>query len=306
MSKKVSIIIPVFQAENTIENCLNSVVNQNYKNIDVWVIIDGSTDDSEKICNKFETEYDFIHVVIQKNSGAASARNRGLQLATGDYVYFLDSDDEIMLNCIERLVQNMVICDLLIFEFQSQNTKLDVKKGNLKPEFWDKQQTLERMFNVNNRKRKPCSGYLWNKLFKLNIIKNNHIKFDQAAIMWEDMLFCCSYLVFANNILYLPEILYKYNNNSFSISHSLNGAGYRNWIKTAEKVSHVIKSNFNFFFQDFMGVFANLAMEYIIFCKHNHQTVDQSLLVIVNKYRKKLRKKFYFRFLFYKFFALLH
>jgi len=104
LQKKVSIIITVYNMEKYIKKCLDSVVNQTYSNIEIILINDGSTDNSEKIIKSYEKEYNNIKVISQVNSGPAIAKNVGLDNANGEYIMILDADDWIENNFIEKLM----------------------------------------------------------------------------------------------------------------------------------------------------------------------------------------------------------
>lgn len=126
---KVSIIVPVYNVENYLDKCLNSLVNQTFKDIEILVINDGSTDNSQSIIDKYQSLYpDLLNSFKKENGGQGSARNLGLEYATGDYISFVDSDDWLDLDFIEKLytsaIQNnsdIVICDM--FDYCDDGTK---------------------------------------------------------------------------------------------------------------------------------------------------------------------------------------
>ena len=117
MESKISIIIPVYNAEKTLYKCLESLILQKYKNIEIILINDKSTDKSEEICIEFARKYNFIkYISNQNNLGVSATRNRGLQEATGEYIMFVDSDDWVDYN----------YCDCLLNELKSHNTQLAI------------------------------------------------------------------------------------------------------------------------------------------------------------------------------------
>ena len=101
--KKVSVIVPVYNAEKYLEKCVNSIVNQTYKNLEIILINDGSKDNSLALCKKFNADARVV-VIDQENRGAAGARNSGISVATGDYISFVDADDWVENSFIEKLV----------------------------------------------------------------------------------------------------------------------------------------------------------------------------------------------------------
>ena len=124
--KKISIIVPVYQAEKYISKCIESIVNQTYKNLEIILIDDGSTDRSGEICDEYGKKDNRIVVVHNKNKGVSVARNCGLDIATGDYITFVDSDDYIdlqmyseMMKVVEKYSCDVVMCDC-IKEFEKK------------------------------------------------------------------------------------------------------------------------------------------------------------------------------------------
>ena len=104
---KISIIIPVYNVEQYLEQCLDSILRQTYKNYEIILVDDGSSDNSGVICDKFAFKYSFIHVIHKTNGGLSSARNAGLDVATGSYVLFVDSDDYIGENAISQIISTV-------------------------------------------------------------------------------------------------------------------------------------------------------------------------------------------------------
>lgn len=105
MNIKISIIIPVYNGEKTIERCINSIINNNYENIEIIVINDGSNDRTLEILEKIKKVEKRLKVISQKNSGVSAARNLGIKNSTGDYIYFMDADDYIEENCIKTVMK---------------------------------------------------------------------------------------------------------------------------------------------------------------------------------------------------------
>ena len=107
MQELISIVIPVYNVEKYLDECILSVINQTYKNLEILLINDGSSDSSYDICCKYSEQDNRIHVINKENGGLASARNVGIDKATGEYIYFLDSDDYIKETTIEKVVNYM-------------------------------------------------------------------------------------------------------------------------------------------------------------------------------------------------------
>lgn len=107
MGDRISIIVPVYNAESYLKRCLDSIINQTYKNIEIILIDDGSTDKSGMICDEYKSHDDRIIVIHKANSGVSSARNSGLDIAGGEYIAFIDSDDYVPKNYLEMLLNDM-------------------------------------------------------------------------------------------------------------------------------------------------------------------------------------------------------
>jgi len=130
---KVSVIVPAYNEENHIKVCLDSIISNDLKEIEIIVINDGSTDGTAKILEEYESKYDIITVVSKENEGQGSARNIGIDLAKGEFVTFIDSDDEIHTNMLSKMYSKLqqeqadiCVCDY----FEITNTNKAVKKSN--------------------------------------------------------------------------------------------------------------------------------------------------------------------------------
>ncbi|WP_416828188.1 glycosyltransferase family 2 protein [Ectobacillus polymachus] len=223
-SNLVSIIIPVYNAELYLDNCIRSVLAQTYKNIEVILINDGSIDKSAEICDKYVNKYKNVKVIHQKNCGPSIARNMGISASKGQYIQFVDSDDSIEPNMTEKLINamnkknNLVICGIKVI-----NSKL----GNVIEEFsspidgiFTSKEFVENFgdFLKNGLINSPC-----NKLYDKKIIKNNSIQFNENLNMGEDLLFNIEYLNDCNNIAIIKDKLYNYikfsNEKSLTVSY---------------------------------------------------------------------------------------
>lgn len=191
----ISIIIPIYNSEKYLEECLNSVLNQTYKNIEVLLINDGSTDESKKICEEYCKKYSNIKLINNINEGVSKARNKGLKLAKGEYVFFCDSDDIMHPRQLEKLSTNLksTNSELSVCSFSEfvNNVEFEKNKNFKLEEILNKDKMLETI--ISDRK---YSGFLWNKLFKLDIIKmKSHLFFDEKISINEDQIFILEYII---------------------------------------------------------------------------------------------------------------
>jgi len=207
MDKKVSVIVPVYNTQKYLKRCIDSIVNQTYNNLDIILVNDGSTDNSLKICEEYEKIDDRIFIVSGKNYGVSHARNIGIEKAKGEYLYFADSDDYLEIDAIEKMLREFVNADgeLIIAGYNEIENKEKIAKkswGN----FRIKSNDAKKLILDEN----GAGGYLWNKLFKLSLIKKFEIKFDEKIYVWEDVLFVMEYLDKCKNVKLIDDIVYEY------------------------------------------------------------------------------------------------
>lgn len=197
-TEKVSIIIPIYNTEDYLEKCLKSVLNQTYKNLEIILINDGSSDNSAEIAKKYEKIDRRVLYFEQKNSGVSSARNYGLDLATGDYILFIDSDDWVESTIVEKLLNRMHSQNVDISCCQYDRDSVDVKE-NLK--ILDRCDVLKE-FLIH----KKINGSLVNKLFRTSVISDTRL--DISISYGEDALFLWKILLKVKYICVSNEVLY--------------------------------------------------------------------------------------------------
>ena len=214
---KISIIIPVYNVEKYIGICLESLVNQSYKNIEIIVVDDGSTDDSMKVIKSYEKKYPkLIKALSEKNAGPSSARNLGLKNATGDYISFVDSDDYIDNNCYEIISNKLKEhdYDVVVFnhyyEFED-NTKPGSSKIN------------HDMFSKKEIRKMLVNFYpvVWNKVFKKSLFEDYNIKFKEG-VWYEDVEFLYRIMPLVTSIGCVKENLYHYVQRKGAITKTYN------------------------------------------------------------------------------------
>ena len=256
----VSIIVPVFNSEKYIDKCLSSILAQTYPYYEVWIIDDGSTDKSGEICDRYSTMDRRINVIHQENSGVSAARNAGLQVLTGKYILFIDSDDYIENNMLEVLVKqaklsdsDLVICQYFI---ESKNTRkeiqLNFKEFYCSPDII-KKELISRYYSQNH------TGLftLWNKLLTASIIKANNLRFDTTLNRGEDAWFIFQYLIFCNRVVFIPQAFYHYIQHSGSIMHFHYDNQYEKWVEMRKRLLREsqflgLSIDFNLFYSDFL------------------------------------------------------
>ena len=210
MNPTVSIIIPVYNAENSIRRCVESVLNQGYTDFELLLIDDGSTDSSGEICEEYKRKDSRVKVIHKENTGVSDTRNMGLKKAEGQYVQFLDSDDWITPDATNLMVRAAVEsgCDMVIADFYRVIGDRLSHKGDIDK---DGALTLEEFagFMMEN----PADfyyGVLWNKLFKREIIEKYALSMDKTISWCEDFMFNLEYLRHTDTIYALRVPIYYY------------------------------------------------------------------------------------------------
>ena len=209
---KVSVIIPVFNAEQYLRECLDSVVNQTLKDIEIICIDDGSTDGSLDILNEYAQKDNRIMILTQQNQGAGMARNKGLEIAKGEYLSFLDSDDFFELDMLEKMCEKafttkseFVVCN---FDVYNTNTKaFGLWPDSKIPEYLYSKETFSYKDITNIFTN--ISGHVWNKLFLTSFIRNNNIKF-QSTLTLNDQYFSALCKILAQRIASIDKVFVHY------------------------------------------------------------------------------------------------
>lgn len=214
MNTLVSIIMPVYNSEKTIKRAIDSLCVQTNKNIEIIIVDDHSIDNTNDIITSIANNDERVKVLKNNSKGVSSARNLGLNNARGAYVMFLDSDDEFKNNSTEKMLslieKNNV--DLAICNYET--VKVDSVYSNEKHSSYGLKDKKDYLIDDILDKHSLYYGAIWNKIFKLSIIKENNIRFKEDISLGEDTVFDCEYLKYVEKILVTEDILYRYHINS--------------------------------------------------------------------------------------------
>ncbi len=217
----VSIVVPVYNAENYLSECVNSIIGQSYKNLEIILVNDGSTDSSLELCRELAKSDSRISVIDQKNNGVSSARNAGIGKCTGKWVAFIDSDDIVADNYIEKLLagvggSELAYCDFSTLE-EGKYTNFGFVNGEFDIPLLAKACLANRITGMEGN---PTNfGVPWAKLFSMEIIKSSGLRFTEGLAYMEDMLFTLEYLMHCNNVSHVDDNLYIYRMNPNSAMH---------------------------------------------------------------------------------------
>ncbi len=197
--KKVSIIVPIYNEEENLRKCIESLINQTYKELEIILINDGSTDKSKEIIESFKDKR--IIAIDKKNTGISDTRNKGIDKSTGDYIMFVDSDDYLELNCIERLIETAEKenSEIVMFNYylETPSKRIEIKLPKIEARNLKEDKDLLTKIHLG-----PCT-----KIFKAELIKDNLFPLN---LKYEDVPFVVEAVIKAGKISFIPDYLYHY------------------------------------------------------------------------------------------------
>ena len=237
----VSIVVPVFNAQKYIKECIESIINQTYKDIQVIIVDDGSTDNSLKICEELKKKDNRIHIIEQHNSGTASARKNGISHATGDYITFVDSDDYIDSDYIQTLVsyvqERQLVTSGLLY---SKSVILDgIKEGEYIVN--EHSPIIKNMISLDDNTTRGILSNMCGKLFDTHIAKEVICDIDTDIYYGEDGEFVYKYILRCDMIYVTDYCGYNYRVNSQSVVHS----NHEDFLINVNKLYISLKESFN-------------------------------------------------------------
>lgn len=216
----VSIILPVFNAERFLSQCLDSILRQTYQDWELIAVDDGSKDGSIEILKSYEKRDNRIHIISKENEGVSIARNVALEQTHGDYIYFVDSDDIVMHEALMILVKAMdssnatfVKSDFLPIDEQGKQVFIN-KKQVIRRRYDGRVMDSEKFF----KKILMKEYFLWTCLFQKDIIVKNHIQFIPHCRLMEDAAFVADYLLYSDRNVYKDACVYGYRKYEGTVS----------------------------------------------------------------------------------------
>lgn len=245
----ISIVVPVYNMESSLEKCMGSILNQTYDNFEAICVDDGSTDQSGLILDKFAKYNSKIVVVHTKNRGVSSARNIALSVAKGDYIGFVDSDDyihkdmyKVLADLILKNDVDIVSCGYYFEEGCNVKQALNQKEIPLEP-----LNLIESLYYIYKRDEyKGVAGYLWTRLFKKDLIKDSRgnliVRFDENLNVGQDIVFLAELFRNVKKVLFTEQALYYYCQRENSTVHDEAKQIERmSWIQAYEKIIKIYK-----------------------------------------------------------------
>lgn len=248
---KVSVVVPVYNVEDYLRECVDSILGQTHKNIELILVEDGSVDGSLAICEEYEKNDGRVRVIKQHNAGASAARNAGIEASTGDYVIFVDSDDYIMNNAIESVVDCAIrteadmVCwnmERMLFgvytpynwqmPHESVIEDIPLIQRHMLNRYANDDLLIDNLIVLGS----PC-----NKLIRRSIFNNVFVRFDSKVVYQEDLLMFFNLLNHVKKVAYLNEVLYHYRWREGSITRQRKLDDANKWVDTIEGFKMAIK-----------------------------------------------------------------
>lgn len=213
MNPEISIIVPVYNVDRYLEDCINSILNQSFYNFELILINDGSKDCSGEICDNYASKDKRVKVIHKNNEGVSIARNIGIDMSKGKYIMFCDSDDVVekdwcrsLYNLYTNNHNSVAVCGFNIINYRNNKSENIFKIFNK-----DKKINYLKVKDFYELYDKNLLNYPWNKIYDAKIIKENKIKFEENITLGEDLLFNLKYFEFVKgDIVVLNECKYNY------------------------------------------------------------------------------------------------
>lgn len=209
MNNKVSVIVPVYNVEKYLNRCLDSIIHQTYKNLEIILVNDGSLDNSGVICDEYADKDDRIIVIHQKNQGLSCARNSGLAIVSGDYIAYVDSDDYINITMFEKMMYYLIKHDLEVIEI--------LPKLSYTEQSYDNSFIIENPVTATKRILNKTAFAVWRRIFKKQLVED--MRFIPGLIH-QDVFYTMDMLKRIKRHGYIDSPLYYYNTDNESIIRS--------------------------------------------------------------------------------------
>lgn len=247
MNPKVSVIIPIYNAEKYLRRCIESVLKQDFEDFELLLVDDGSKDLSGHICDEYAKQDERIRVIHKENSGVSDSRNLAISLARGEYLQFMDSDDWITPDATGLLVRSAMenACDLVIADFYRVIGERLAHKGDIREEG-----VMSREEFALQMMEKPADfyyGVLWNKLYRRDIIQNNGLSMDKDISWCEDFIFNMEYIRHVKKVYALRVPVYYYVKTPGSL------ASQGTSISKTIRMKKMVFKCYNDFYKDVFG-----------------------------------------------------
>lgn len=215
----LSVVVPIYNVEDYLSECIESILNQTFKDFELILVNDGSTDNSLKICNEYLKKDERIQIINKENGGLSSARNSGIDVAKGEYIIFIDSDDLINKNMFEKMVRISIEkdADIVQCNYQKFYDNNDIEDSSIVNNELEELTPIKALYRFYDEKKSECTTVAWNKLYKTSLFKN--IRYPVGKIH-EDVFTTHKLFFKANKIVCIEDKFYYYRQRENSITKS--------------------------------------------------------------------------------------
>jgi len=301
----ISIIIPVYNAERYLHQCIESVIAQTFEDWEAILVNDGSKDGSLAICQEYAAKDKRIKVIDKSNGGPSSARNKGLENAQGEFVYFMDADDWIETKFLEIFVRNGIkdayetrqrhyeneYCD---YDIIFQGFVRELADGRKDESFamdadtsmMSKEEIICRLY------KEHVYGWSWCKLFRREIIEKHHIRFDESLRLWEDELFTSEFLKYAGSVRTVKSHLYHYIYYPNSLMQTNNT--YLKRLFLSERMNEALMPIANDELKEYINTTYNKNLKYSLLMalknEPNHRCDEETKEVLLDRYYTRIKE----------------
>lgn len=301
----VTIVVPVYNVEKYLRQCIESLVNQDYENVEIILVDDGSKDNSLKICEEFEKKYKNIKLIKQTNSGVSVARNKGIENANGEWICFVDSDDYMEENMISKMMEQtkkekfdvLITPPIMEYDVVSKRAKIfDTEKR------FENENKEELILNIICRQygrkynTEINAGGPWGKLYSTKFIRDNNLTFIVGLKRMQDVMFNLYAMNVANKVLYKEMFLYHYRINASSVCLKYNPTIFETFnqvIKVMLTFAKDNKKNEKFY----QAIYLKTILLYIegsridTVHKDNHDSIIKKIKKLRQLYNNEMYKK---------------
>lgn len=243
--EKISIIVPVYKVEKYLPRCVESIINQTYKNLEIILVDDGSPDNCGKLCDEYAQKDERIKVIHKPNGGLSAARNSGINISTGDYIAFIDSDDWISEDYCETLYHGIVDTnsDISIIDYNVVNEEdkitnpVDANSENtgLTSITYENENIIKELLLQKNIK-----NFVWRMLYRKNVICN-----FLEGVNYEDMFFTLQVLMNVQKVVYTKKRCYNYLQRGGSITATISEKNLTDFIKAVKNRFEIISKSYS-------------------------------------------------------------
>lgn len=283
MGDKISVIVPIYKVENYLHRCVDSIINQTYTNLEIILVDDGSPDNCPMICDEYAKKDSRIRVVHKKNGGLSDARNAGLDIATGEYIMFIDSDDFVDTEMMGSMMRNMIDdnVDMVVCNIKYVYEDREVVKYNQSDRILDRYEAMEEYL-----KDGVVQAVAWNKLYKKSLINNMRYKVGKTN---EDEFFTYKIVDKTEKIYYNSRPFYNYIQRDSSImgKYSIKRL---DGVEASYERLNFIKKKYPTLYEKEKKTFVNLCIySYQMILREPNLDKDKQGRKTLNNYRKKIK-----------------